>query len=162
MSVCACWFSPGTLETVNGIFRLSGSEPSAEPTLSDSFDFVAGNSNRHCALNQVDGNHQAEVGIHAHQNSLHSVEGTAADANPLVDAQKRVARHRHLVMENGLNILDLFVGDRRTATVVSDEAGYSGGAQHGNPGFRRRQRADEHIPWKQRHFDLLVPIAPAV
>ena len=82
------------------------------------FDFVSGNPDCNRALNQIDGNHQAQIGVHAYQNSFDAIQRSAADPNFLIHAQERVRRYRHSLVHQRLHRFNLLIGDRRPFALV--------------------------------------------
>ena len=93
---------------------------------------------------------------------MNPVKRAAPDSNALADLQKRMRCAPNIIREKFLDIFDLLVRDWNRLSAHGDESRDASSKQDRRPHLRRHARVYEKIAGKQRKFDLLAAIAPAV
>jgi hypothetical protein len=96
------------------------------------------------------------------EDSLHAVEASAADPYAAPDFEKGVQRAGNIVLQERLEILNLFGGDGRCGTCELDKMQDAWSTQDACPGFAAQIGVDKEVSGEQRNIDALTPIAPAM
>src|SRR5208283_5591316 len=97
---------------------------------SGGLDLVSFNADRERALNSIHGNYDRAFSIARNENTLDSIQGSAADAHTLADLQEGIGFPVHPLFHNRAHSFDLFVGNERALTWNADKVEDAVGTKH--------------------------------
>jgi hypothetical protein len=98
----------------------------------------------------------------AHEDSLGTVESSAANPDTLSGGNEGMHGTWDLFPDRCLEIFDLFTGDRSSLSLISNEAKNAWGPQYPESFFRRLSDANKAIATEHGHFHLASAVAPLV
>src|SRR5208283_2349871 len=128
---------------------------------SGGLDLVSFYADRERALNSIHGNYDRAFSIARNEDTLDSIQGSAADAHTLADLEEGIGFPVHSFFHNGSDRVNLFVWNGRTLSWSADKIEDAVGTKYLQAIFIGGHNLYEYITTEQRQFDRFLAIAPA-